>query len=47
LEYFQKALGLHRATGNKRMEGGTLVNIGIINFNLKKYDEILRNMMKL
>ncbi|HRE68745.1 MAG TPA: sensor histidine kinase [Cyclobacteriaceae bacterium] len=41
LEYFQKALGLHRATGNKRMEGGTLVNIGIINFNLKKYDEAL------
>lgn len=41
LEYFQKALDMHRATGNKRMEGGTLVNIGIIYFNLKKYDEAL------
>jgi len=39
LEYFEKALRLHRQTANEKMMGGTLVNIGIIYYNLKEYDK--------
>jgi len=44
LEYFEKALQLHRQTANKKAIGGTLVNIGIIYYNLKEYNKAQANL---
>ncbi len=46
LEYFGKALDLHRSLGNTRLEGGTLANMGVVYFNMKEYDKALEHYRK-
>ena len=44
LEYYEKSLALHRASGNNMAISGTVGNIGVIYYNLGSYDEALSRL---
>ena len=46
LEFFGKAIELHRKIDNRQLIGGTLSNMGVIYFKLKEYDKALQHYIE-
>ncbi|MGI9543769.1 MAG: tetratricopeptide repeat protein, partial [Cyclobacteriaceae bacterium] len=43
LNYYQESIKLHKQIGNKRHIGGTLINLGVVYYNLGNLDQALGN----